>query len=71
MGRELKRVREKPCGWVTGMKWGIEGARISDGGWNRKESLRVNGCLERSELVPCGKDTWIAYGSLWPCGEPI
>jgi hypothetical protein len=38
-----------------GMWWGIEGAEVVEGGWDRKERLRADRCAKRTVCTdPCG-----------------
>jgi hypothetical protein len=49
--RELGRVREKSCEWVVGMWFGIRRTKTTEGGQERKEKLRIDGCPEVAWLL--------------------
>jgi hypothetical protein len=44
-------VGEKLCAWEVSTKLGII-IKMVEELWGRKESVRVDGCLERGRLVP-------------------
>jgi hypothetical protein len=52
MGRELRGVEKRLCAWVVSMWLGIRRPKTAEGGWERKESFRLGGCIERAGLVP-------------------
>jgi hypothetical protein len=52
LGRELRRAGKKPCARVVGMWLWIRRVKITEDGKEKNQRLRVDGCLERTGLVP-------------------
>jgi hypothetical protein len=47
----MRRIREKLRAWVTDMWRGKRTAKVVQGGQERKERLRADGCQETAKLV--------------------